>query len=328
MENDPRLPASWSFRAAIPLMILAAAFVASPLRAQQSPQDTGQAGAPAANGAQQTSRSAAPGHPGYTVPSSFTLPAGTLISVRTEQALSSSQNHAGDTFNANLAAPLVVGGWVVARRGQPVIGEVSQAQQAGHLKGRSKLGLELTTLVVADGRQYSIATRLVENSAPSGNAGRAIGTMGTTTAIGAAVGAAAHGGEGAGVGAAIGAGVGLAGLMLTRGRPTVIPPESLLTFQLESPVTFSTEGRELAYQPVTQQDYAPATPRLERRPARMATPPYPPPPPPYYYPSYGYPGWGYAYGYPAPFFIGVYGIGGGYYRGYRGYGRFRRDDRR
>ena len=306
-------------------MILAAAFVASPLHAQQYPQNSDQSAAPASNGAQQSSQSAAaPGGSGFTVPSSFTLPAGTLISIRTEQALSSSHNHAGDMFNADLAQPVVVGGWVVARRGQPVIGEVSQAQRAGHLKGQSKLGLELTTLVVADGRQYSVTTQLVENSAPSGNAGRAISTMGTTTAIGAAAGAAAHGGEGAGVGAAIGAGAGLAGLLLTSGRPTVIPPESLLTFQLESPVTFSTDGRELAYQPVTQQDYAPATPRLARRPVRMGTPPYPPPPPPYYWP-YGYPGWGYTYAYPAPFFVGVYGLGGGYYRGY---GHFRHHDRR
>ncbi|HVB35424.1 MAG TPA: hypothetical protein VNJ52_13785 [Patescibacteria group bacterium] len=309
-------------------LLFAAAFVTSPLRAQQYPGNGSESGSNAAQEPNNPAVAAPSGEPGFAVPPGFTLPTGTLISVRTEQFLSSDKTHSGDTFSADLEQPIVVGGWVVARRGQQVLGTVSVAKQAGHLKGQSKLGLELTTLVLVDGRQFPVTTRLIESSAPSGTPARAAGTVGTATVIGAAIGAAAEGGEGAGVGAAIGAGAGLAGLLLTRGRPTVIPPESLLTFQLQSPLSFSTQGSAQAFQPVTQADYAPAAPALNRRPERLATRPYPPPPPYYYWPPYGYPGWGYYYGYPAPFYMGgYYGFGGGFYRGYRGFGRWDRDRR-
>ena len=129
-----------------------------------------------------------------------------------------------------------------------------------------------------------------------------------------------------GVGGALGAGGGVVGVVLTRGGPTVIPAETLLTFQLQHPVTFSTVGSAAAYRPVTQADYSSPTPKLERRVEHIATPP----PPPYYYPAY--PPWGY-YAYPPAFFVGYYGFGGygcgrcGYgYGGYwrRGYGGWHR----
>jgi hypothetical protein len=317
-----RLRFPWpSFVPSVFLLASVAIFATFPLQAQQYPQSGSESGSNAAREPGNSAVAAPSGGTDFAVPASFTLPAGTLVSVRTDQFLSSDKNHQGDSFNADLAQPIVVGGWVVARRGQPVLGEVSVAQQAGHVKGQSKLGLELTTLVLVDGQQFPITTQLIASSAPSGTPERAVATVGTGTIIGAVIGAAAGGDEGAGVGAAIGAGAGLAGLMLTRGRPTEIPPESLLTFQLQSPLTFSTEGSEQAFQPVTQSDYAPAAPTLSRRPEQVAYPPYPPPP---YYGPYAYPGWDYYYGYPGPFFVGYYGFGGGFYRGYG----FRRWDRR
>ncbi|MCH8268121.1 MAG: hypothetical protein IH846_11430, partial [Acidobacteria bacterium] len=64
-------------------------------------------------------------------PSQLLLPAGVWISVRVDQQLSSKYNLPGDYFLASLAQPLVVGGFVVARRGQTVGGRVAIAQQAG-----------------------------------------------------------------------------------------------------------------------------------------------------------------------------------------------------
>src|SRR6266404_4856293 len=45
----------------------------------------------------------------------LTLPAGTLISVRMNQPLSSDHNQPGDGFTATLQQPLVAGGYVIAR---------------------------------------------------------------------------------------------------------------------------------------------------------------------------------------------------------------------
>lgn len=248
------------------------------------------------------------------LPSSLTLPAGTLVTVRVSQFLSSDRNVPGDTFNAELKQPLVVDGWVVARRGQSVLGRVDVAQKAGRIKGVSQLGVELTKLVLVDGQQLHIHTQMEQNSAGTSRE-RDARVVGTTTGIGAVVGAASGEGEGAGIGAGAGAAAGLASVLLTRGRATEIPPETVLTFQLQSPLTFSTERSRPAFRPVNQADYDNQG-TLRRRPRLAAGRRYPRA---NYY-GYGSP-WG--YGYPGSLFFGYYGFGRGYGRGF-GRGGYRR----
>ncbi len=243
------------------------------------------------------------------VPPSLTLATGTLITIRTSQYLSSNQNHPGDTFSAELQQPLVVDGWVVARRGQTVLGRLAVAQKAGRIKGVSQLGVELSRLILVDGQQLPVATQLMQTSAGTSK-GRDAQAVGTTTGAGAAIGAIAHGGEGAGIGALAGAGAGLVGVLLTRGRATEIPAETVLTFQLQHQVTFSTARSVPAFRPVTQADYGTGT--LQRRADHFAVrPPYRRYPPPYYYGGGYYP-WGYYY--PGPVFFGYYGGGGRFHR--------------
>jgi hypothetical protein len=57
------------------------------------------------------------------------------------------------------------------------------------------------------------------------------------TGAGAAVGAIAGGGKGAAVGAGVGAAAGVGTAMATRGKPAVIPAETLIQFSLRTPVT-------------------------------------------------------------------------------------------
>jgi hypothetical protein len=297
-------------------LLLMAGLAVLPLSAQQYPQNSSDTGS--AQNANNGAEPLPPNQSGMQVPQTFTLPAGTLITVRTSQELSSAQNHPGDSFSGDLTQPLVVGGWVVARRGQIVLGRVESVEKGGVGK-KSKLTVQLTRLVLVDGRQFSILTQQIESTVPTSR-GEDVAAVGTTTAIGAAIGGAAGGGEGAGIGAAIGATAGIAGVLVAHGRPTVMPPETLLTFQMQQPLAFSTAGSEQAYQPVTQDDYN-GQPQLEQR-VNQGAPPPPPPPPPYYYPAY--PPWGY-YAYPPAVFIGYYGYGGyrcgrcGY--GHRGYWR-------
>jgi len=73
------------------------------------------------------------------VPSVLTLPAGTLMMVRTTQMLSSDRNRSGDEFTVILDEPMIAQGWVVARLGQPVIGRVVEAQKAGRGQSNSVL---------------------------------------------------------------------------------------------------------------------------------------------------------------------------------------------
>ena len=227
------------------------------------------------------------------LPDALTIPAGTVIQVRTSDWLSSDHNKPGDEFMATLAQPIVVDGWVVMRRNQNVIGRVTDAKRAGRVKGVSRLQLDLSQLTLVDGQLVPVQTTLLNASAGTSN-GRDAAAVGLTTGTGAAIGAAAAGGSGAAIGAGAGFVASIAGVLLTRGKPTVIPPEDVLTFRLENPVTISTVRSNVAFRPVTPQDYAQARPAPPR--PRLVRP-YPPPP-------YGY--YPYPYG-PYPAYYGYYG---------------------
>lgn len=232
------------------------------------------------------------------LPETLTIPAGTVIQIRTSDWLSSDHNKKGDEFTATLAQPIVADGWVVMRRNQNLVGQVTDAVRAGRVKGVSKLQLELSRLTLVDGQLVPVQSTLLNASAGTSN-GRDAAAIGLTTGTGAAIGAAAAGGPGAAIGAGAGFVASVAGVLLTRGKPTIIPPEDTLTFRLENPVTISTVRSNVAFRPVTAQDYAPekksaARPRLVR--------PYPAP--------YGY----YAYPYgpypPVAYYGGYYGSWG------------------
>src|SRR6202041_1246499 len=162
----------------------------------------------------------------YVVPDTLTLSSGAILQVRTTGWLSIDRNKAGDQGIMTLATPLVVNGLVVARRGQTVIGTVVNAERAGRVKGVSKLGLGLAQLTLVDGQLLDVKSTLINASGGTSNGRDAFAVAGTT-GLGAGIGAAAAGGEGAAIGAGAGFVASIAGVLLTLGRPTIIPPESL-----------------------------------------------------------------------------------------------------
>jgi len=255
------------------------------------------------------------------VPEQITIPAGTFLSVRTDQFLSSDKNVAGDQFSVTLSKPLIADGLVVSRPGQTLGGRVTAAKKAGRVKGVSQLQVTLNALTLADGEQVPVQTELTSITGPTSN-GRDAAAVGATTATGAAIGAAADWGTGAAIGAGAGLVAGLVGVLVTRGRPTVIYPESRLTFRLAKPVTFSTARAPQAF-------VAANTVPMERRSAQTRPPAYregcagegcaPPYPPPYYY--YGQPFYPYFWGPSVGFYFGRGYYGRGYYgRGFYGRG--------
>jgi len=138
--------------------------------------------------------------PAAPVPANLVIPPGTVIFARLAEPLSSDRNQPGDTFTATLDRPVIVDGWVVARRGQTIVGSVTTAQKAGRVKGVSQLGLELTDLTIVDGQQLPILTELWKGSAGTSHGSDAAG-IATATGAGTILGAAADGGAGAGIGA-------------------------------------------------------------------------------------------------------------------------------
>jgi hypothetical protein len=220
------------------------------------------------------------------------------VSVRVNETLSSDHSQQGQYFTATLAQPLIAQGFVIARTGQTLSGRVDEALKAGRVKGTSSLSIELSDITVADGDHMPIKTELVSHGGPT-SVGQDATAIGATTGIGAAIGAAADGGFGAGMGAIAGAGASLIGVLVTRGHPTIISPEDVLTFRTTAPITVATETAPQAFLPAVQQDYEQGQP--QQRPAYARGPGYgygAPAPYPYYGP-YGYP-----YPYPYPYFYG------------------------
>jgi hypothetical protein len=250
-------------------------------------------------------------------PALLTIPAGTVVIVRINEPLSSDRNQIGDQFTGTLQQPMVVNGWVVARRGQVVMGQVKSVKKAGRVKGVSQLGVELTDLTLVDGEQAPILTELWKGSGGTSH-GADAATIAGGSALGAIIGSAADWGRGAAIGAGAGAAAGIGAVLLTRGRPTILEPESQLTFRLVDPVKVDTTHSQQAFLPVSQEDFEGGRgdrPRL--RAGGYGA--YGAEPCGYYYPCYfapGYVGFYSGYGWWGP---GYYGRG---FYGSRGFRHF------
>ena len=224
------------------------------------------------------------------LPDELFVPVGTVLTVQVRDFVSSKKNSSGDTFLGMLQQPLVVDGWVVARPGQTVIGQVVSANSAGKVKGTSDLAVELTEIVLVDGHQVPVRTQLIKNYGKRSH-GEDAGAIAGGTAAGALIGAAAGDGKGAAIGAGIGAAASIAGVLATRGRPTEIYPETTVTFRLDAPMTISTEKSRQAFLAVSPNDYerAPSV-RVPPRDVRSDPEAYPASYPPVYDPYPRYPG--------------------------------------
>lgn len=173
--------------------------------------------APAAAPAPVTAPTAAP------AAQSVTLPAGTILLVRTMDSISS-KNKAGTPFTTKLETDLSGNGGVGVKGGTVVYGRVQSSTQAGRAVGRSTLDLRLTQIVV-NGQSIPIMTSGYQDAGQ-----RSVAKAAKGAAAGAAIGAIA--GD-AGKGAAIGA----VGGAVIRGQTITVPPGTLLEFTLQQPAT-------------------------------------------------------------------------------------------
>lgn len=171
-------------------------------------------------------------------PRTVTIPAGTMLTVRLNQRLSTESNHAGDTFTATLDHPLVIDGLVIAERGSRQMGEVVSLERAGRVKGVASMSLALTQLRTSDGQSIRIQTDAFDQQS-EGSVKKDVMKAGIAAGIGAAIGAIAGGGKGAAIGAGIGGAAGTGGVLATRGKPVEMNNETRLSFRLTQPVTLT-----------------------------------------------------------------------------------------
>ena len=162
----------------------------------------------------------------------ISVPPGTILFVRMAEALDTSSAYTGQVFTATLATDLAAEGYVVARMGTTVYGQVLEANSARLGSGRSQLKLELTQIVIG-GIAIPIVTDVFDSKGKSSTR-RSFRRLFGGAGLGAAIGAIAGN---AGMGAAIGAVAGGALSVVQKGDQVQIPAEAQLEFHLQQPVT-------------------------------------------------------------------------------------------
>jgi hypothetical protein len=165
-------------------------------------------------------------------PMEITVPVETFMLVRMSETLDTSTAQPGQIFTATLATNLAAQGYIVARQGTTVYGQVVEVSSARRLFGKSKLTLQLTQIVL-NGIPIGITTDVYDASGKSSTGRTARRTLGGA-GLGAGIGAlAGNAGEGAAIGAL--SGVFLSGIQ--RGNQIQIPAEAQLDFNLQEAVT-------------------------------------------------------------------------------------------
>lgn len=165
---------------------------------------------------------------------SVSVPAGTVLTVRLDQAIGTATSHSGDEFAATLEEAVQTDGAVAIPQGAAARGIVEEAVPKGRLKGAARLRISLKSITV-NGTSYPIETAAVARSA-KGKGKRSAVMAGGGAGLGALIGGLAGGGRGAAIGAVAGAGAGTAGAAYTGNRDITFPAESALSFKLLQPV--------------------------------------------------------------------------------------------
>jgi hypothetical protein len=177
------------------------------------------------------------------------VPSGTKIPLVLENAISTRSAHAGDPVYFQTLYPILVSGHIVIPAGSYMSGEVLSTKRPGRIKGRGRIVLKLTQLILPNGYTVNlngtpsnVGTGGGEQSGKEGQikgpTSRAsdAGVIVRSTVYGAAIGAAAGGLTGAKSGLGIGAAAGLLGVLLTRGPDARLPRGSTMDVTLDRPV--------------------------------------------------------------------------------------------
>ena len=192
-------------------------------------RDNTSASAPSGSSGKNTNAPKPPGLMDRLTSKTYTVPAGTVISVRLGETLGSKSSQPGQDFSATLAEPIVVEEKEVIPAGADAHGTVVDAKSLGHFKGGARLQIELNSI-----KDYKVQTASV-NRAIKGKGKRSAVMIGGGAGAGALIGALAGGGKGAAIGALVGGGAGTAGAAFTGNKEIVLPAETVVSFKLLQP---------------------------------------------------------------------------------------------
>lgn len=211
-----------------------------------------------------------------------TIPAGTLLQVRTSEPVDSKRAAPGTPVQFTVIQDVSFGGVLAIPRGATLHGVVTDVRNvhAGQLAGSPELALTLTSLDLG-GKNYPIHSDNFRVKGPN-KAGRTVGSALSGGLIGTIIGCAVGRGTGCAIGAGAGLAAGTAASAASRGPGAWIPAEARVDFHLAAPVTVDPVSPQEAAR--LAQGLYPGGPTLYRRGYYPYARPYGAP-----YPYYAYP---------------------------------------
>lgn len=195
-------------------------------QAAGNPDAAGTAGVPTA------SEAAAPAAARFR---EVTLPVGTTLRLRLQSSIGSDTSKVEDTVRAELTQAVSADGTPVLPAGTTVVGNVTDVERSGRVKGRARLVYRFSSLTHA-GERYEIRTAPLSHQAEA-TKGEDATKIAVGAGAGAAVGALLGGGDGAVKGAAIGGAGGTGVVLATRGKEVRLGSGATVTTRLTAPLT-------------------------------------------------------------------------------------------
>jgi hypothetical protein len=178
------------------------------------------------------------------------VPKGTLLTIHTDQPITTYAAHVGDPITATLENDVYVNDAVAIPAGSQVLGQVASVNSASHLGKHGDIDVRFDSIKLPDGRVVAINAHIVTKDQTGVLKGdtyamdiaKGVGIAAGATGVGTLMGTAAGGLLGSvGTGALFGLGVGALGGMgyalARKGKEVVVPAGSRLSVMVDTPVT-------------------------------------------------------------------------------------------
>ena len=181
----------------------------------------------------------------------LSLPEGTAVKMRMENAVSTFGNKVGDTWSGRVTTPVALDGKTIIPVGSTIEGRVTRLSEPRRIKGKPTIDLFPEMVTLPNGEKYVLRAVMVDTNVGKGTDvsqegefkgngmdGHDKKEIAIGTGAGVVSGALIGGGEGALVGAAIGGGATMVHWLVKK-RSTVMPAGTEVVMELSRPMELS-----------------------------------------------------------------------------------------
>jgi hypothetical protein len=181
----------------------------------------------------------------------ISLPAGTSMKVKLENALTTFSSKSGDPFSARVTEAVMLGGKPVIPVGATVQGRVTKTSEPRRIAGKPTIAILPETVVLPNGEHYMLNAALVDTSVRNGtdvnnegqfkgkgHDGKDMTEIGMGTGGGMLLGGLIGGGKGVLIGGAVGATATVAH-WLSKRSSTMMPAGTELVMELSRPLSMT-----------------------------------------------------------------------------------------